>query len=117
MAKRKKPACPFPTLTFRSEDVVIRETLQHVYVAGERFGLTDLLDTLEQAKEDTIMITNQRMIRVLKAVGVLQYEGSRRVGVGATLGPHGPALIEKLRKRWIRIRKADGRKRKRTSGA
>jgi len=110
--KRRKPVAALPRLTFRPEHVVIEKTFQYVHILGQRFELTDLLDTLEAAEGcGNIQITNKAMIEMLKRIGVLEYEGSCRSGVGAALGPNAPELIEKLQQRLTRVEEADDAKR------
>ena len=64
-------------VAFRSKKVQV--TKQYVYLNGHKFELYDLIETLEEALDGVadIRITNERLAKVLKDVGVLLYEGRR----------------------------------------
>ena len=65
----------------RVTKIAIVDTRHIVIVDGEKFELFDLYETLQSMNDgvSNIRITNPRMVKVLKARGVIDYEGNRDI--------------------------------------
>lgn len=73
--------------------------VDYVLVNGTEFELYDLLETLQNVKDDDVMITNTKMGKFLKSIEVLKSLGSNRGGYGAEPGPRFGELFEALEKK------------------
>jgi hypothetical protein len=80
----------------------VTSTIQWAYLHGYKFELYDTIDTLLAIEDGAIQI-HQPMADRLKNIKVIESNGSRRSGTGATKGENFDAFLKSLRDRRDRI--------------
>ena len=83
--------------TFRSKTVIKPVRTDYVYIAGERFELYDLRETIFDIRDSQTYLTNLKMIKALIKSEVITSGGAQYIP--AYEGPNYDKLLNELDKR------------------
>ena len=92
-------------VSFRKKTRQITE--QFIYIDGEKFEFEDMYLTIMgiNGSRYSIILTDQRMIDVLKTNDIISHPGDKRSGHGATMGKNGNKFVSILAKKKKELEK------------